>query len=239
MTALPRRNPARLILALLATLTLAACGINSVPTAEEAAKARWADVQNAYDRRAQLLPNLANVAKGAAEQERAILTDVIEARSRATSIQLSADDLSDPAKVRQFQEAQNALGAGLGRLLANFERYPQLNSITNYQMLQTQVEGSENRINIAIKDYNEAVRDYNVRVRTFPEMIGAMIRGAKPMVPFDAVTPGAENAPVLDMGPSEAQVLPQPAPLPMPTNVPGGAANDTMEPPAPPAAASN
>ncbi len=193
----------RFLLAAFAALSLSACGINSVPTAEENAKAKWADVQNAYDRRAQLLPNLANIAKGAAEQERSILTEVIEARAKATSIQITTDDLNNPAKMKQFAEAQGQLGAGLGRLLANFERYPELKSITNYQMLQSQVEGSENRINIAIKDYNEAVRDYNTRVRTFPEMIGAMIRGLEPMTPFEAVTPGAETAPVLDMGPSQ------------------------------------
>lgn len=195
------RNISRFFVLAFASLVLASCGINSVPTAEENAKAKWADVQNAYDRRAQLLPNLANIAKGAAEQEREILTDVIEARAKATSIQVSVEDLSNPAKLQQFAQAQGELGAGLGRLLANFERYPELKSIVNYQMLQSQVESSENRINIAIKDYNEAVRDYNTRVRTFPEMIGAMIRGLKPMAPFNAVTPGAETAPVLDMGP--------------------------------------
>jgi LemA protein len=198
----------RILLASLAALALSACGINSVPAAEETAKAKWADVQNAYDRRAQLLPNLANIARGAAEQERAILTDVIEARAKATSIQISAEDLNDPAKMAQFAEAQGQLGAGLGRLLANFERYPELKSITNFQMLQSQVEGSENRINIAIRDYNEAVRDYNTRVRTFPEMIGARIRGLGPMAPFEAVTPGAEVAPVLDMGPAAPPAAP-------------------------------
>ncbi|MCB2051061.1 MAG: LemA family protein [Novosphingobium sp.] len=197
------RNFSRFVMLAFASLVLASCGINSVPTAEENAKAKWADVQNAYDRRAQLLPNLANIAKGAAEQERAILTDVIEARAKATSIQVSVNDLGNAAKLKQFAEAQGQLGAGLGRLLANFERYPELKSIVNYQMLQSQVESSENRINIAIKDYNEAVRDYNTRVRTFPEMIGAMIRGLKPMEPFNAVTPNAETAPVLDMGPDQ------------------------------------
>ena len=184
--------------AMLAASLLAACGINSVPTAQENAKARWADVQAAFQERANLVPNLASVAKGAAEQERGILTDVIEARAKATSIQISANDLNDPAKMAQFQQAQEQLGAGLGRLLANFERYPELKSITNYQMLQSQLEGQENRIRIAIRDYNEAVRDYNTRVRTFPEMIGAMIRGAKPMVPYEAVTPGSEVAPSLE-----------------------------------------
>ena len=192
-----------MVIVALASLALSACGINSVPTAEEAAKARWADVQAAFQERANLVPNLAEVAKSAAEQERAILTDVIEARAKATSIQLSADDLGDPAKMQQFQQAQEQLGAGLGRLLASFERYPDLKSIVNYQMLQSQLEGQENRIRITIRDYNEAVRDYNTRVRTFPEMIGAMIRGAKPMVPYAAVTPGAEVAPTLDMGPSQ------------------------------------
>lgn len=191
-------NMGRFMLAALAALTVAACGINSVPTAQENAKAKWADVQAAFQERSNLVPNLAAVAKGAAEQEKAILTGVIEARAKATSIQVSADDLSDPAKMAQFQQAQSELGAGLGRLLANFERYPELKSIANYQMLQSQLEGQENRIRIAVRDYNEAVRDYNTRVRTFPEMIGAMIRGAQPMVPYEAVTPGSEVAPNLE-----------------------------------------
>jgi LemA protein len=196
VSVLPRFT--KLGLAMLATFALVACGINSVPTAEEAAKARWADVQAAFQERANLVPNLAEVASSAAEQEKEILTGVIEARAKATSIQISADDLNDPAKMAQFQAAQEQLGAGLGRLLANFERYPELKSIANYQMLQSQLEGQENRIRIAIRDYNEAVRDYNTRVRTFPEMIGAMIRGAKPLVPYQAATPGAEVAPSLE-----------------------------------------
>ena len=191
-------NPMRLLIAGLLASMLAACGINSVPTAEEEAKARWADVQNAYDRRAQLLPNLASVASSASEQERGILTDVIEARSRATSIQINADDLDNPELMQQYAEAQGQLSQGLGRLLANFEAYPQLQSITNYQMLQSQVEGSENRINIAVRDYNEAVRNYNTTIRTFPDTIGAkLVHGAEPMVPFEAVTPNAEQAPDL------------------------------------------
>ena len=191
-------NPMRLLIAGLLASMLAACGINSVPTAEEEAKARWADVQNAYDRRAQLLPNLASVASSASEQERGILTDVIEARSRATSIQINADDLDNPELMQQYAEAQGQLSQGLGRLLANFEAYPQLQSITNYQMLQSQVEGSENRINIAVRDYNEAVRNYKTTIRTFPDIIGAkLVHGAEPMVPFEAVTPNAEQAPDL------------------------------------------
>lgn len=198
MTAQPCLPIGRLLLAMLAALTLSACGINSVPTAEENAKAKWADVQAAFQERANLVPNLATVAKSAAEQEKEILTGVIEARAKATSIQISADDLNDPAKMAQFQQAQEQLGAGLGRLLANFERYPDLKSIANYQMLQSQLEGQENRIRITIRDYNEAVRNLNTRVRTFPEMIGAMIRSVEPMVPYQAVTPGAEVAPDLE-----------------------------------------
>jgi len=198
MSALVLSRYTRFGLAALAALVLSACGINSVPTAEEAAKARWADVQAAFQERANLIPNLAEVASSAAKQEKEILTGVIEARAKATSIQISADDLNDPAKMAQFQAAQEQLGAGLGRLLANFERYPELKSITNYQMLQSQLEGQENRIRIAIRDYNEAVRDYNTRVRTFPEMIGAMIRGLEAMVPYQAATPGAEVAPDLE-----------------------------------------
>ena len=182
--------------------SLAGCGINSVPTAQENAKAKWADVQAAFQERANLVPNLAAVAKGASEQEKGILTGVVEARAKATSIQLSADDLTDPAKMAQFQAAQTQLSsslAGFGRLLANFERYPELKSIQNYQMLQSQLEGQENRIRISIRDYNEAVRAYNTEVRTFPSMIAAkLIYGAKPMVPYQAVTPGAEVAPSLE-----------------------------------------
>lgn len=191
----------RLAFPIVAASTLAGCGINSIPTAQENARAKWADVQAAFQERANLIPNLAAVAKGAAEQEKEILTGVIEARAKATSIQLSTDDLSDPAKMAQFQAAQNQLSsslAGFGRLLVNVERYPELKSITNYQMLQSQLEGQENRIRVAIRDYNAAVQDYNTRVRTFPEMIGAAIRGAKPMVPYQAVTPGAEVAPSLE-----------------------------------------
>jgi LemA protein len=180
----------------LAATSLSACGINSVPTAQENAKAKWADVQAAFQERANLVPNLASVAKGAAEQEKGILVGVVEARAKATGIQLNANDLSDPAKMAQFQAAQNQLStslSGFGRLLANVEAYPELKSITNYQMLQSQ----ENRIRVSLRDYNEAVRDYNTRVRTFPEMIGGTIRGAKPLVPYQAATPGAEVAPSL------------------------------------------
>jgi len=192
----------RFTLVAVAALGLASCGINSVPAAEENAKAKWADVQAAFQARANLVPNLAEVARGAAESERGILTDVIEARSRATSINVSAADLNDPAKVAQFQEAQGQLGQGLGRLIANFERYPDIKSNQNFVMLQSQLEGTENKIRITLKDYNEAVRFYNTTIRTFPDTIGAnLIHGAEPMVPYEATTAGAEGAPTLDMTP--------------------------------------
>ncbi len=185
-----------------AAFGLASCGVNSIPTAEENAKAKWADVQAAFQERANLIPNLAAVAKGAAEQEKGILTGVVEARAKATSIQVNAGDLTDPVKMKAFQDAQNQLStsmAGFGRLLANTEAYPEIKSITNYQMLQSQLEGQENRIRVSLRDYNEAVQSYNTTIRTFPDAIGAKIfYGSKPMVPYQAVTPGAETAPSLE-----------------------------------------
>jgi LemA protein len=202
MNASPRGTFARLVFVAVAALGLASCGINSVPTAEENAKAKWADVQAAFQERSNLVPNLAAVAKGAAEQEKGILTGVVEARAKATSIQLNAGDLTDPAKMAEFQAAQNQLSnslAGFGRLLANVEAYPELKSIANYQMLQSQLEGQENRVRVSIRDYNEAVREYNTEIRTFPSIMAAkVIYGSKEMVPYQAVTPGAEVAPSLE-----------------------------------------
>lgn len=181
-----------------AAISVAGCGFNSVPTKQEAAKAKWADVQAAFQERANLVPNLAAVAKGAAEQEKAILTGVVEARAKATSVQVSADDLNDPAKMQQFSQAQEQFGQSLGRLLVSVEKYPDLKSIVNYQMLQTQIEGQENRIRVAVRDYNGAVQDYNTEVRVFPTMIGAKLRGASPLAPYQAATPSADVAPSLE-----------------------------------------
>ncbi len=184
----------------LMALSLSACGINSVPTAEENAKAKWADVQAAYQRRADLIPNLQATVQGAAGSERQILTEVIDARSRATAIQITGDDLTDPAKVQQFQAAQSQLGGTLSRLMATVEAYPQLQSQQGFQTFMSQIEGTENRINIAIRDYNEAVRSYNTTIRTFPDAIGAkVIHGAEAMVPFEAQA-GANQAPTVDFG---------------------------------------
>ena len=187
------------LLAPLAAISLAGCGINSVPTAEEDAKAKWADVQAAYQSRANLIPNLVSTAKGAAASEGKILTDVVEARAKATSVQVNAGDLTDPAKVEAFQNAQNQFSGSIGRLLASVEAYPELKSQANFTTLMSQLEGSENRIRISILDYNKSVQAYNTRIRTFPDAIGAKVfYGAKPMATYTATTPGAENAPKVD-----------------------------------------
>ena len=194
------QNISRLTFVAAASLLLAACGINSVPAAEENAKAKWADVEAQFQRRANLIPNLAEVAKGAAENERNILTEVTEARAKATSVQVTASDLGDSAKMEDFAAAQSQMSQGIGRLLASFEAYPQITSTQGYITLQSQLEGTENRIAVALRDYNEAVRQYNTTIRTFPDTIGAnIIHGAEPMVSYTATTEGAEEAPTLDM----------------------------------------
>ena len=182
------------------SLTLAACGINSVPTAEEEAKAKWADVEAQFQRRANLIPNLAEIVQGAAENERAILTEVTEARARATSVNISADNLGDADAMQEYAAAQGQISQGIGRLLASFEAYPTIQSNQNYLAFQSQFEGTENRIAVAIRDYNEAVRKYNTTIRTFPDTIGAnIIHGAEPLEPYTSVTEGAEVAPTLYM----------------------------------------
>ena len=179
-------------------LSLAGCGINSIPTAEEAAKAQWGNVQNQYQRRADLVPNLVATVQGFAEQERAVLTEVTNARARATGISLSAEDLSDPVKVQQFEAAQGALSQSLGRLLVVAENYPQLRSSENFLALQSQLEGTENRIANERRIYNERVQAYNTEIRTFPAIVAAkVVYGSKPMTPFQATTPGAETAPTV------------------------------------------
>ena len=191
----------RYALPLVAALSLTACGINSVPTAEENAKAKWADVENQYQRRADLVPNLVSTVKAGAASEEKILTQVTEARAKATAINITTEDLSDPETFEKFSQAQNQLTQALGQLRTVVEAYPQLQSQQNFTTLMSQLEGTENRISIARRDYNEAVREYNTTIRTFPDSIGAnLIHGAKPMVPFKATTAGAEEAPKVDFG---------------------------------------
>ena len=185
----------------LATLALSACGINSVPTAEENAKAKWADVENQYQRRADLVPNLVSTVKAGAASEEKILTQVTQARANATAINITTEDLSDPETFEKFSQAQNQLTQALGQLRTVVEAYPQLQSQQNFTTLMSQLEGTENRISVARRDYNEAVRQYNTTIRTFPDSIGAnLIHGAKPLVPFKATSQGAEEAPKVDFG---------------------------------------
>ena len=184
------------LLAPLAALSLAGCGVNSIPTAEETAKAKWADVENQYQRRSDLIPNLVSTVKGYAAHEQNTLQGVVEARAKATSVTVTGDDIKDPAKMAQFQEAQGQLSASLGRLLAVQEAYPDLKANENFLALQSQLEGTENRIAVARGDYNGAVQQYNTLIRTFPAAITAkIVYGAKPIQTFKATTPGAEAAP--------------------------------------------
>lgn len=184
------------LLAPVAAVSLAGCGINSVPTAEENAKAKWADVQANFQRRANLIPNLVQTVQAAAASEQDILTEVTNARAGASQVTLTPEQLADPAAMARYQQAQGQVTVALGRLVALQEQYPTLRSQEGFLNLQTQLEGTENRIAISIRDYNEAVRAYNTTIRTFPDAIGArIIHGAQPMTPYQAVTPGAEVAP--------------------------------------------
>jgi LemA protein len=186
----------RAVLVLTAALFLSACGFNTIPAQDEQVKAAWGEVQNQYQRRADLIPNLVATVQGYAAQEREVLSAVTEARARATQTRVDASTITDPAAFQRFQEVQAELSGVLGRLLAISENYPQLRSNENFLALQSQLEGTENRIAIARRDYNEAVRAYNTSLRTLPTAFWAMTahRWAKPAQSF-AATPGAETAP--------------------------------------------
>jgi LemA protein len=185
-----------ILAALLMGLTVSACGYNTIPTAEEQAKAKWADVQNNYQRRADLIPNLVATVQGYAKQEKDVFTAVVEARAKATQVRIDASQLTDPEKLKQFQDAQNQLSGALGRLLAVSENYPDLKSNQNFLALQSQLEGTENRIAVARRDYIESVRVYNTELKTFPGILWAatFFRANKPMAEFTA-TEGAQTAP--------------------------------------------
>jgi LemA protein len=183
-------------LAILIGLSVSGCGYNRIPTLEEAAKAQWSEVQNQYQRRADLIPNLVSTVQGYAKQEKDVLTEVTEARAKATAIHVDASQLTDPEKIKQVQDAQNALSGALGRLLAVSENYPELKSNQNFLALQAQLEGTENRIAVARKDYIDAVRAYNLELRTFPGVLWAstFFRGNQPMAEFSA-NADAQTAP--------------------------------------------
>ncbi len=175
---------------------LAGCGYNNIPTLEESAKAKWADVQNNYQRRADLIPNLVATVQGYAKQEADVLKGVTEARAKATSIRIDASQLTDPEKLKQFTDAQNQLSGALGRLIAVSENYPDLKSNQNFLALQSQLEGTENRIVVARRDYIESVRAFNTELKTFPGVLWAstFFRSSKPMAEF-AANEGAQTPP--------------------------------------------
>jgi LemA protein len=190
----------RAVMLVLLPLTLAGCGVNAIPTKQEVAKAKFADVQSQYQRRADLIPNLVNTVQAFAQQERTVLVQVTQARADATAVHLSAADLSDPAKVKAFNDAQGRLSQAIIPLQRLQEAYPDLKSNQNFMALQDQLEGTENRIEVARRDYNESVREYNTLIRTFPTAIGAKVfYGAKPKVPFEAAA-AAQTAPTVSFG---------------------------------------
>jgi LemA protein len=177
----------RSALALVTLLFLSGCGYNQLQGLDEEVKAAWAEVQNQYQRRADLVPNLVEVVKGAAKFEQETLTQVIQARSQATSIKLDAKDLSDPQMLQKFEQAQRNLSGALSRLLVTVERYPELKANQNYRDLQAQLEGTENRIAVARKRYIEKVADYNKAVRFFPTNLTARyLLGLSPRAVFTA-----------------------------------------------------
>jgi LemA protein len=185
-----------LAIATLLGLSVASCGYNTIPTLDENAKAKWAEVQAQYQRRADLIPNLVATVQGYAKQEKDVLTQVAEARAKATQIKVDASSLTDPDKIKQFQDAQAQLSGALGRLLAVSEAYPDLKSNANFLALQSQLEGTENRINVARRDYIEAARDFNLALRTFPTVLWAktFFSSEKPLAEFTA-SDAAQGAP--------------------------------------------
>ena len=187
-----------LVAALGVAFSLAGCGINDIPAKDQAVKARWADVQASYQRRSDLIPNLVSTVQGFANQEKSVLVEVTQARASATQPKFDASTVTDPAKFAQFQAAQDKLSGVLGRLMAISEQYPELKSNTNFLALQSQLEGTENRIEIARRDYNAAVQDYNTTLVTIPGSLWAatMYKSYKQATPF-AASAAAQSAPVV------------------------------------------
>lgn len=214
------RLAVRAALIFVAAASLAACGINTIPTKQEVARAKWADVQSNYQRRADLIPNLVETVKGYAAQEKSVLVEVTQARASATQVKVDASTLTDPAAFQRYAAAQDNLSGVLGRLMMIQENYPQLKSNENFMALQSQLEGTENRIAISRRDYNEAVRDYNTSLRTFPTAFWAatVYHNEKPMMPFSA-SAAAQSAPTVNFNttpppPAAAPGSPPPEPAP-------------------------
>lgn len=211
-----RQRMARVALIALIPALLAGCGINNIPTKEEAAKAQWAEVQNQYQRRSDLIPNLVETVKGYAAQEKSVLTEVTQARASATQVKVDASTLTDPAKFQEYAQAQDRLSGVLGRLMMIQESYPDLKSNQNFLALQSQLEGTENRIAIARRDYNDAVRSYNLEFKTFPNSIWTVVhRNSKPMQMFQA-SAQAQSAPSVSFAPTGPAITPGSAPPPKP-----------------------
>lgn len=193
-----RSNATLTLVAVVLLLGVAGCGAassyNSLVELDEHVNTAWSDVQAQYQRRADLIPNLVETVEGAADFEQETLQSVTEARAKATSIQVSPEDLDNPEQLQQFQQAQSALGKSLGRLLAVSENYPELQATQSFSDLQAQLEGTENRITVARRDYNRAVQQYNTQVRSFPTMLFAGLMGFDQRTAFEAET-GADQAP--------------------------------------------
>lgn len=194
-------RPVAAFLMIALTALLGGCGVNNIPTYEQSAKAAWSEVQNQYKRRADLIGNLVETVKGFAEQEKSVLTEVTEARAKAVAVQIPADVLTNPAALKQFQDAQNTLGGALRQLMVAVERYPDIKSGENFRQLQSQLEGTENRISIARRDYIDAVRVYNTEISTYPGMWwkSFLYPDKKEMASFEA-TPEETKTPKVDFG---------------------------------------
>ena len=186
--------PRGLALFLLLAPLLTACGVNTIPTLDEQVNADWAQVQNQYQRRADLIPNLVETVKGYAKQEQDVLTAVTEARAKVGQMQLPPNILTNQEAFKQFEQNQAQLTGALSRLMVVVEKYPDLKSNQNFLALQSQLEGTENRIAVARRDYIQAVQAYNTEIRTFPGRLWAMIYGSEPKVNFTAAA-GAEQVP--------------------------------------------
>ncbi|MBU4436015.1 MAG: LemA family protein [Alphaproteobacteria bacterium] len=206
------KNAARLALVVSLATGLAGCGINTIPTQDEATKTAWAEVQNQYQRRADLVPNLVATVKGYAAQEKDTLVAVTQARASATQVKVDASTITDPAQFQKFAAAQDQLSGVLGRLMVIQERYPDLKSNQNFMALQSQLEGTENRITISRRDYNLAAQKYNTTLRTFPSILWAktVYSGQKPAQLFQASV-SAQAAPTVSFDSAPPASAPAPA----------------------------
>jgi len=222
------------IAAVFATLSLSGCGYNTLQTQDEQTKASWSEVLNQYQRRADLVPNLVNTVKGYAAQEQQVLTEVTRARSNVAGIKATPELLNDPAAFQKFQQAQGELSSALSRLMVVVERYPDLKSDALFRDLQSQLEGTENRITVARNRYIKSVQDYNVTVRSFPTNLTAMVFGHQVKPNFTVANEAAVSTPpTVDFGKGAPGATPAPGGVPAPST-PGTTPSPTAPTPAPP-----